>query len=42
MKKDAERMRGSAPFVFTNLKLGEGVDLVVDFVRKEGLLEAIA
>ena len=42
MKKDAERMQGSAPFVFTNLKLGEGVDLVVDFVRKEGLLEAIA
>ena len=42
MKKDAERMRDSAPFVFTNLKLGEGVDSVVDFVRKEGLWEAIA
>ena len=42
MKKDTERMRDSAPFVFTNLKLGEGVDSVVDFVRKEGLWEAIA
>ncbi|MEE2735507.1 MAG: urease accessory protein UreG [Pseudomonadota bacterium] len=42
MKKDTERMRDSAPFVFTNLKLGEGVDSVVDFVRKEGLWEANA
>ena len=42
MKKDTERMRDSAPFVFTNLKLGEGVNSVVDFVRKEGLWEAIA
>ena len=42
MKKDTERMRDSAPFVFTNLKLGEGVDSVIDFVRKEGLWEANA
>ena len=42
MKKDTERMRDSAPFVFTNLKLGEGVDSVADFVRKEGLWEANA
>ena len=42
MKKDTERMRDSAPFVFTNLKLGEGIDSVVDFVRKEGLWEANA
>ena len=42
MKKDTERMRPDAPFVFTNLKIGEGVESVVDFVRREGLWEAIA
>ncbi|OUV12082.1 MAG: urease accessory protein UreG [Alphaproteobacteria bacterium TMED87] len=40
MKKDTERMRVNAPFVFTNLKIGEGVESVVEFVRREGLWEA--
>ena len=42
MKKDTERMRPDAPFVFTNLKIGEGAESVVDFVRREGLWEASA
>src|SRR5438045_7099757 len=32
MDRDANRMRGDRPFVFTNLKTGEGVDKVLDFV----------
>src|SRR5271168_1985667 len=32
MDRDAKRMRGDRPFVFTNLKTGEGVDRVLDFV----------
>src|SRR5205085_10675100 len=32
MDSDAKRMRGERPFVFTNLKNGEGVDRVVDFI----------
>jgi urease accessory protein len=32
MDRDARRMRGERPFVFTNLKTGEGVDRVRDFV----------
>src|SRR5690242_5910814 len=32
MDRDAKRMRGDRPFVFTNLKTGEGVDKVLDFV----------
>jgi urease accessory protein len=32
MDRDAKRMRGARPFVFTNLKSGEGVDRVLDFV----------
>jgi urease accessory protein len=40
MDRDARRMRGEAPFVFTNLKTGDGVDTVIAFVEKHGLLVA--
>ena len=39
MESDARRMRGERPFVFTNLKTGEGVDTVVAFVIERGMLE---
>jgi urease accessory protein len=39
MASDAEKMRGDKPFVFTNLRSGEGVQLVMDFIRREGLLD---
>ena len=32
MDRDARRMRGDRPFVFTNLKTGEGVDRVERFI----------
>ena len=38
MDRDARRMRGEKPFVFTNLKSGAGVDGVCEFVIREGLL----
>jgi urease accessory protein len=38
MERDARRMRGDRPFVFTNLKSGEGLERVVAFIEKEGLL----
>jgi urease accessory protein len=38
MDRDARRMRGQKPFVFTNLKSGAGVEGVCDFVIREGLL----
>jgi urease accessory protein len=38
MERDARRMRGERPFVFTNLKSGQGLDAVIRFVEKEGLL----
>ena len=37
MERDARRMRGERPFVFTNLKTGQGLDAVIRFVEKEGL-----
>jgi urease accessory protein len=38
MERDARKMRGSRPFVFTNLKSGTGVAEVCAFVVREGLL----
>ncbi len=39
MERDAKRMRGERPFVFTNLKTGTGVDTVIGFIEREGLLK---
>jgi urease accessory protein len=36
MERDARRMRGPRPFVFTNLKAGDGVAAIVDFIVKQG------
>ena len=38
MERDARRMRGPRPFVFTNLRTGAGVDTIVDWLRSELLL----
>ena len=38
MQRDALRMRKDRPFVFTNLKTGEGLERVVDFIVKQGAL----
>lgn len=38
MDRDAKKMRGERPYVFTNLKTGEGLDRVIAFVKKQGLL----
>src|SRR6266576_2319325 len=36
MDRDARRMRGDRPFVFTNLKTGDGLDRIVEFIAAEG------
>lgn len=33
MERDAKKMRGDKPFVFTNLKTKEGLTAVIDFVK---------
>jgi urease accessory protein len=38
MARDAQRQRGERPFVFTNLRTGEGVDAVLEWARRELLL----
>ena len=36
MERDARRMRGARPFVFTNLRVGQGLDEIVGFVESKG------
>ena len=38
MEKDARKMRGDKPFVFTNLKQDQGLTEIVDFILDEGML----
>ena len=40
MERDARAQRGSRPFVFSNLKTGEGLDSIVSFIEKQGLFTA--
>jgi urease accessory protein len=42
MDRDARRMRGERPFVFTNLKTGHGLDTVIEFIMREGMLGGAA
>ncbi|VAW93897.1 Urease accessory protein UreG [hydrothermal vent metagenome] len=39
MDTDSQRMRGERPFVFTQLKTGEGLDVVVEFLIRDGMLK---
>lgn len=40
MDRDARRMRGEKPFIFTNLKTNKGLSEVIDFVIDAGMLAA--
>ncbi len=40
MDRDARRMRGDKPFVFSNQKTGQGLDEIIAFIERQGLLTA--
>ncbi|HEX7481350.1 MAG TPA: urease accessory protein UreG [Polyangiales bacterium] len=40
MDRDAREQRGQRPFVFTNMKTGEGLQTVVSFIESQGLMQA--
>ena len=39
MASDTQRMRPDRPWVFSNLRVGEGVDRIVEFIVERGMLE---
>jgi len=39
MDRDAKKMRKEGPFVFSNLKTGEGLASIEDFIVEKGMLE---
>lgn len=39
MARDAEKMRGKRPLVFTNLKTGEGLQIIANFIVRQGMLD---
>ena len=38
MDRDARKMRGARPFVFSNLKTGEGLDQIIGHIKSQGML----
>jgi urease accessory protein len=39
MDRDAKKMRGARPFVFSNLKSGQGLQDIIAFIEREGLMK---
>ena len=42
MERDARKMRGERPFVFTNMRHEQSVSQIVEFIVKQGMLRASA
>ena len=42
MERDAKRMRGNKPFIFSNLKQDEGLQEIAKFIIEEGMLSGRA
>jgi len=40
MERDSRRMRGARPFIFTNLRTGEGLETIVTWIKRELMLDA--
>jgi len=41
MEADTRKMRGNKPFVFTNMKTGQGLDAIHTFIQDEGMLPSV-
>lgn len=38
MDRDSKKMRGERPFVFSNLKTGQGLETIIRFIETQGLM----
>ena len=41
MDRDSKKMRGNKPFIFTNIRAKEGVDSIIEWIKKNALLEGV-
>lgn len=41
MERDSKKMRGDKPFVFTNLNTNEGLNQVIQWIKRSVLLEGV-
>ena len=41
MERDSRRMRGERPFVFSNMKTGQGLAAIIGFIEERGLLNQL-
>jgi urease accessory protein len=39
MERDAKQQRGERPFVFSSIRNGEGIEAIVSFIVREGMLD---
>ena len=42
MERDAAKMRGERPFLFSNMKTGHSLDRIIAFIEERGMLQAQA
>ena len=42
MESDTRRMRGERPWVFSNMKEGTGLEQIIAFIEREGMLQSAA
>jgi urease accessory protein len=40
MERDTLKMRGDKPFVFSNMKTGQGLDEIIAFIEHQGMLDS--
>ncbi|MBH0097371.1 urease accessory protein UreG [Psychrobacter sp. NZS113] len=38
MARDAKKMRGDKPFIFSNMKTGDGLNEIIAFIKEQGML----
>lgn len=38
MERDAKKMRGDKPFIFSNMKTGDGLNEIIAFIKEQGML----
>ena len=41
MERDANKMRGTRPFIFSNLKTKQGLEDIVGFIVERGMLKIL-